>query len=207
VCTVFFLTAAAWMGRPILDDFLPGLSDAGIAVIAALCLFLLPVDTERGVNVIGWNEAKGVPWDVLVLFGGGLSLAAAISQTGLADWIGGNLTSLAVIPVMGMIALITVLIIFLSEFTSNTATAAAFLPVVGSLAIALGVDPILLTAPAALAANSGFMMPVGTPPNAIVYATGRVTMMQMIRVGFYLNVIFALLITIFAMTVVPAIFG
>lgn len=207
VCGVFFLTAGSWIARPLLDDFIPGLSDAGIGVIAALLLFLLPVDRARRVNVISWSDAKRVPWDVLLLFGGGLSLADSISGTGLANWIGANLTGLSVVPVVVMIAAITALIIFLSEFTSNTATAAAFLPVVGSLAVALGVSPILLTAPAALAANSGFMMPVGTPPNAIVYATGRVSMKQMIRVGFILNILFATLITIFAVTVVPALFA
>lgn len=207
VCIIFFATAIAWVTRPILDDFIPGLSDAGIAVIAALVLFLLPIDMARGINVIGWEEAKRVPWDVLILFGGGLSLAAAISSTGLAEWIGRGLAGLGTMPLIGLIGIITLVIIFLSEFTSNTATAAAFLPVVGSVAIGLGMDPILLTAPAALAANSGFMMPVGTPPNAIVFATGRVTIVQMMRAGFYLNIIFAILIAVLAIVLVPRVFG
>ena len=207
VCIIFLATALTWVTRPILDDFIPGLSDAGIALIAALLLFLLPIDSARGINVIGWAEARRIPWDVLLLFGGGLSLAAAISTTGLAEWIGGGLTGLDRIPLFALIGILSLLVIFLSEFTSNTATAAAFLPVVGSVAVGLGMDPILLTAPAALAANSGYMMPVGTPPNAIVFATGRITIGQMMRAGFYLNIIFAILITFLAITLVPLIFG
>jgi sodium-dependent dicarboxylate transporter 2/3/5 len=131
---------------------------------------------------------------VLVLFGGGLSLAAAIQRTGLAGWIGTELGGLTGWPVFGLILAITTVVIFLTELTSNTATAAAFLPVVASLAVGIGADPMLLAIPTTLAASCAFMLPVGTPPNAIVYGTGELTIPQMVRAGWWLNIFFVALL-------------
>jgi sodium-dependent dicarboxylate transporter 2/3/5 len=131
---------------------------------------------------------------VLILFGGGLSLAAAIEQTGLAGWIGAALSALAGWPVFAVILVVTTVVIFLTELTSNTATAAAFLPVVASLAVGIGADPMLLAVPTALAASCAFMMPVATPPNAIVYGTGALTIPQMAKAGMWLNVFFVALL-------------
>jgi len=196
VGVVFVLAACAWIFRPFLEVWIPGLTDAGIAIGAALLLFLLPVDTGRGVFTLHWEDARRLPWDVLILFGGGLSLAAAISQTGLAAWIGQELAGLQALPTLGLVLAITLVVIFLTELTSNTATAAAFLPILGSLAIGIGQNPLLLVAPAALAASCAFMMPVATPPNAIVYGSSFVTIPQMVRAGLYLNLFFAALISI-----------
>jgi solute carrier family 13 (sodium-dependent dicarboxylate transporter), member 2/3/5 len=133
---------------------------------------------------------------VLILFGGGLSLAAAITRTGLADWIGAALGGVAALPLLAVLLIVCVVMVFLTELTSNTATAAAFLPVLASLAVGIGANPLLLTVPAALAASCAFMMPVATPPNAIVYGSGFVTIPQMARAGLLLNLVFILLLSV-----------
>lgn len=207
VAVVFAAAALLWIFRPLLEAWAPGLSDTGIAIGAALVLFLLPIDLSRGRFVLEWQDARALPWDVLVLFGGGLSLAAAISATGLAEWIGGALAGLQVLPTIALILAVTLVVIFLTELTSNTATAAAFLPILGSLAIGIGENPLLLAVPAALAASCAFMMPVATPPNAIVYGSSFVSIPQMARAGLYLNVLFTFLITFLAYGLVVLAFG
>ena len=188
------LTATAWVSRPIIERWISAVSDAGIAITGALLLFIVPL-TWRPLRVaLTWTQAERLPWSVLVLFGGGLSLAAAIQQTGLAGWIGSELNALAGWPVFAVILVVTTAVIFLTELTSNTATAAAFLPVVASLAVGIGVDPMLLAIPTALAASCAFMMPVATPPNAIVYGTGALTIQQMAKAGMWLNLFFVALL-------------
>ncbi|MDX1675131.1 MAG: DASS family sodium-coupled anion symporter [Longimicrobiales bacterium] len=204
---VFGLTALAWITRPLLDDVVPGLSDAGIAMGAALALFLIPVDRETGRFALDWGTAQDLPWGVLILFGGGLSLAAAVTETGLAEWIGAALSGLGSWPTVLLVAGVTAVIVFLTELTSNTATAAAFLPILGPLAVALGENPLLLAVPAALGASCAFMMPVATPPNAIVYGSGYITIPQMARAGLALNLLFILLITGLAYTVLLVALG
>jgi solute carrier family 13 (sodium-dependent dicarboxylate transporter), member 2/3/5 len=204
VAVVFTAAALGWIFRPVLEPYLPGLSDAGIGILAALVLFLIPVDWERGTFALEWRQAKELPWEVLVLFGGGLSLAAAITQTGLADWIGGEMAGLRALPTIGLVLAVALVVIFLTEVTSNTATAAAFLPILGSLATGMGMDPLALAVPAALAASCAFMMPVATPPNAIVYGSGHVTIPQMARAGLFLNLLFAVLITLLGYGLIAA---
>jgi sodium-dependent dicarboxylate transporter 2/3/5 len=204
---VFALTAAAWIVRPLVDDVVPGLSDAGIAMTAALALFLLPVDREAGVFTLDWATTRSLPWGVLILFGGGLSLAAAVTGTGLAEWIGTALSALEAWPTVLLVVGVTAVIVFLTELTSNTATAAAFLPILGPLALALGENPLFLAVPAALGASCAFMMPVATPPNAIVYGSGYITIPQMARAGAALNVLFIVLITVLAYTAMAAALG
>jgi solute carrier family 13 (sodium-dependent dicarboxylate transporter), member 2/3/5 len=193
--------AAAWVFRPALEGALPGLSDAGIAIGAALLMFMLPGD--RSGRLLDWDRARKLPWGALVLFGGGLSLAAGIQGTGLADWLGSRLHGLAALPAVASVLLVTALIVFLTEFTSNTATAAAFLPVAAALAAGIGVNPMLLLVPTAVAASCAFMMPIATPPNAIVYGSGHVTQRQMMRAGVWLNLIMIGVITAVALTLVP----
>jgi solute carrier family 13 (sodium-dependent dicarboxylate transporter), member 2/3/5 len=204
---VFVLTAGAWITRPLLEGVFPGISDAGIAITAAVLLFAIPVHPRQGVFALDWDAARGLPWDVLILFGGGLSLASAITRTGLADWIGGALGGLDAIPTLLLIVVVATVVVFLTELTSNTATAAAFLPVLASLAIGLGENPLLLTVPAALAASCAFMMPVATPPNAIVYGSSFVTIPQMARAGIVLNLLFIFLITLAAYVLVLRVFA
>lgn len=201
VAAVFTLTALAWMTRPLTDAWVPGLSDAGIAMAAALVLFLLPIG--RGEFVLDWDSVeRGVPWGVLLLFGGGLSLAGAVSRTGLAEWIGTALSGLSAMPTLLLVAAIVAVVVFLTELTSNIATTAAFLPVLGSLAVGLGENPFLFVIPAALAASCAFMLPVATPPNAIVYGSGYITIPQMSRAGLWLNLVFIAGITALTYTLV-----
>jgi solute carrier family 13 (sodium-dependent dicarboxylate transporter), member 2/3/5 len=207
VGVVFLLTALAWMTRPVIEEWVPGLSDAGIAIGAALLLFVIPVDVRRGIFALDWEWAKRLPWDVLVLFGGGLSLAAAISRTGLAGWVGASLAGIQGMPILLIIAIVVLVIVFLTELTSNTATAAAFLPLLASLAVGIGENPLILAIPAALAASCAFMMPVATPPNAIVYGSSFVTVPQMARAGIVLNLLFVVLITGLGYLLVMLVFG
>jgi solute carrier family 13 (sodium-dependent dicarboxylate transporter), member 2/3/5 len=209
VAIVFTLTALAWVTRPLLGSFIPGLNDTSIAIAAALVLFMMPAggNGNGGRFILDWETAEQLPWGVLLLFGGGLSLASAVTSTGLAEWIGMSLAGLVSWPTLLLVIAITLVIIFLTEMTSNTATAAAFLPVLAPLAVALGQNPFLLVVPAALAASCAFMMPVATPPNAIVYGSGYVTIPQMVKAGIGLNLIFTVLITLVAYTLVMWVFG
>ena len=202
---VFVATALAWMFRTVLDDIpgLSGLSDAGIAMISALLLFLLPnghKDTKG--PLLEWKDAQeNVPWGLLVLFGGGLSLANAVQSTGLAIWIGNLIPS--GISIVLIVILVVALIIFLTELTSNMATTATFLPVVAALAIQSEFDPILVTAAVALAASCAFMLPVATPPNAIVFGSGLIKVPQMAKAGFLLNVLGIIVVSLVAAISVP----
>jgi sodium-dependent dicarboxylate transporter 2/3/5 len=187
VAAVFLLTAAAWVTRPLYEPWLPGLTDTGIAIAAAISLFLLPVHPERGEFLLDWKAAEGLPWGVLLLTGGGLSLAAAVSRTGLAGWVGTGLATLDTLPVLALMFAFTVVLVLLTEIMSNTAALAAFLPVIAAVALGLGAHPLLLAVPAAVGASCAFMMPMATPPNAIVFSSGRVTIPQMARAGVALN--------------------
>src|SRR5690606_27130969 len=189
VAAVFMLTAGLWITRPLLDELVPGLSDTTIAVAGALLLFVVPSGVERGRFLLTWDEAERLPWGVLLLFGGGLSLAGAVSDTGLAAWLGEELEALAGWPVFLLVLTVSVLVIFLTELTSNLGTTATFLPVVTALAVGIGQPPLLLAVPAVIAASCAFMLPVATPPNAIVFASGLLTVPQMARTGFWLNVL------------------
>lgn len=177
---------------PWLDSF----DDTAIAIGAGLVMFLLP---GRGRNqmVLDWKDAeRGLPWGVLLLFGGGLSLASAVASSGLDSWFGQQVTGLGALPIVLLVAAVVTIILFLTEVTSNTATAATFIPILGGVALGIGVDPMTLLIPAALAATCAFMLPVGTPPNAIVFGTGTVTIAQMARGGAVLNVVGVVLITL-----------
>ena len=206
VAVVFALTALLWIVRPLLDDLLPGLSDAGIAIAGGLILFVIPVDLKNGVFVHSWATAQRLPWGTLLLFGGGLSLASAFVRTELSTWIGATLEALAFLPILVAVLIVVAVVVFLTELTSNTATTAAFLPVLAALALGIGQNPLLLTIPAVLGASCAFMLPVATPPNAIVYGSGRVSIPQMSRAGLLLNLLFLALITVLAYTLVLLVF-
>ena len=189
VAIVFVLTASAWMFQPLLSaELVPWLNDTVIAIAAAIIMFLIPVDLQKREFIMDWGTALAMPWGVLLLFGGGLALAGIISSSGLAEWIAGSLSMMAMLPALLMVGLVVTVIIFLTEVTSNTATAAAFLPLLGALAVSQDVSPILFTVPAAIAASCAFMMPVATPPNAIVFGSGHMQISDMIRAGFALNI-------------------
>lgn len=191
VAALLLTVAACWMFRPLLAMVLPWLrlSDAGIAMLGALLLFLLPVDLKRGRFLLNWEEAVAIRWDVLILFGGGLGLATAIADTDLADWIGAQLTELQTLPQFLLLLAIGVLVVFIGELASNTAMAAVFLPVAGATALGIGEPALLLTLPVALFATLGFMLPVATPPNAVIFGSGAIEMRHMLKAGAMLDVI------------------
>ena len=198
VLCVFLLTALMWVVRKPLTDWtwlteqvpaVANLNDAVIAMTGGLALFAIPVDCKRGVFALDWESAEKLPWGVLLIFGGGLSLAAAVGKCGLTEWIGGWVGGMGGLPVFAIIVAVVVIVIFLTELTSNIATTAAFLPILYGVALGLGVQEVMLIVPAALAASCAFMLPVATPPNAIVFASGHLTVGQMIRAGLWLNLI------------------
>jgi sodium-dependent dicarboxylate transporter 2/3/5 len=188
-------------GRPF-----EGLTDAGIAIAAALALFLIPVD-RRGTRAMDWPTAVRLPWGVLLLFGGGLSLAEAMTTSGLDAQIGSALGVLSGLHPLLIVFCITALVVFLTEITSNTAVATTFLPIAHAVAGEIGVHPYTLMVPAAVAATYAFMMPVGTPPNALVFATGRVSIRQMASTGIVLNLIAIVLITAVCYWLAPGLLG
>ncbi len=198
--------AAAWVLRPVFGDRLP-IGDTEIAVAAALAAFAIPVDLRRGIFLMNWESVSRLPWGILILFGGGLSLAAAIDSSGLAAWLGGHLSDLGTLPVLVTVLVLTLVVVFLTELSSNTATAAIFVPIGASLGATLDLPVEMLAVPVALAASCAFMIPVATPPNAIVFGSGHVTVLQMCRAGFLLNLVGSAVIAISAIVLVPAIFG
>jgi sodium-dependent dicarboxylate transporter 2/3/5 len=207
ISVIFGLTALAWIFRKGLDNFelLSGLTDAGIAIISAILLFMIPSSNNKG-DLLNWNSSNKLPWGLLILFGGGLSIAAQINSTGLGIWIGEGLSILGTVPPIMLIFFVAALIIFLTEITSNVATTSTFLPVFGAVAIGLGILPVSLTVPVCLAASCAFMLPVATPPNAIVYGSGKFTIATMMKAGLLLNIIGIFVVTLFAYFIAPQVF-
>ncbi|MGD9664842.1 MAG: DASS family sodium-coupled anion symporter [Novosphingobium sp.] len=183
------LTVLAWMTQPLLEPFLPAgaLTDGTIAIAAGILLFILPDGTGR--PMLTWEEGNRAPWGVIMMFGGGLALAAGMGASGLADWLGQALLPLGSVPLVIVALAMVALVVVITEFASNVATASGIIPVVASLAAALGADPMLLAMPAALAASWGFMLPAGTGPNAIAWSTGQIELSRMVRAGLILDVL------------------
>jgi sodium-dependent dicarboxylate transporter 2/3/5 len=205
VLAVFVVTALLWILSPLLKDMeiagvrpLAGLTDAGIAMLAALALFLAPVDREKRIRAMDWDTAVKLPWGVLILFGGGLTLAASIESTGVSAFIGNSSRGMAGLHPLLLLLLVTAMTVFLSELTSNTAQVATMVPVLSAMAPVLGMNPYVLIIACTLGASSAYMMPVGTPPNAIVFGTGLVRMPQMMKAGVWLNLAGIMLITALA---------
>jgi sodium-dependent dicarboxylate transporter 2/3/5 len=209
---VFAATVLLWISRPLLIEFevhgwrpLRGLTDAGIAIAAALALFMLPVERGGGRYAMDWRTAQTLPWGVLVLFGGGLALAGAIDGSGAAQFLGSQARALEGWPLWAVLLVAIAASTFLSEVTSNTAQVATMIPMLAAVAPALGVDAMTLVVACALASSLAFMLPVGTPPNAIVFGTGQVTIPQMCRAGFLLNLIAVAIVFGFAYLALPRI--
>lgn len=184
---VFVLTVLAWLTQYWTEPLFPkgGLTDGTIAVIAGLLLFVLPDGTGR--PMLTWPEANRAPWDVVLMFGGGLALAMGMTASGLADWMGQMLLPLKSVPLPIVALVLVAFVIIVTEFASNVAAASGIMPVVAALVVALGADPILLALPAALAASWGFMLPSGTGPNAIAWATGHIALPRVLKAGLLLD--------------------
>lgn len=210
VGAVFLFAAFMWISR----DFLwteggiveiPGISDGMIAVLAAILLFSIPARAES--RILSWKDSRDIPWGVLLLFGGGLAIAAGFTQTGLSDWLGKQLTVLDGLHLLIIISAATLLIMMLTEITSNTATATMILPVVAALAVALNIHPFALMIPCAMASNCAFMLPVGTPPNAIIFGTGKLKIIEMVKSGFWVNIVGTIIIIAAVYFLVPIVWG
>ncbi|TDE40881.1 SLC13 family permease [Antarcticimicrobium sediminis] len=192
VAGVFALAAFGWMFRGVLG--LP-LDDAGIAIAAAIAVFVLPAGDGSGARLLDWRHTSTVPWGILLLLGGGLALAAGFERTGLANWIGGGFSGLAEVPLWVLVLAVAGVTLMITEVTSNTAVTATFLPILGAVATGMGLPVEWLMVPVALASSMAFMMPVATPPNAIVFGYEGLHMGDMIRAGIWLNLIATLVIT------------
>ncbi|MCC5802883.1 SLC13 family permease [Rossellomorea vietnamensis] len=206
VLTVFTATALCWITRSfLLNKWIPSLDDTIIAMTGALVLFLLPGRKEA--RLINWEDAKKLPWGILLLFGGGLAIAKGFKETGLAEWIGKQLTVLDGVSFIIILAAVTTFVIFLTEITSNTATATMMFPIMAALAAALDVHPYSLMVAAGLAASCAFMLPVATPPNAVVFGSGYIKMGDMVKAGVWLNLISIVFITLLIYFVMPLVWG
>ncbi|HEY7752721.1 MAG TPA: DASS family sodium-coupled anion symporter [Steroidobacteraceae bacterium] len=207
VTTVFVLTAVAWIAGPLLRK-LPGLAefnDTTIALLAGLVLFMVPSRSPAGGTLVTGSDLRKIPWEVLLLFGGGLALAEAIQGSGLSEFLGQALAQIGTWPLVFLIAAMVTLLVLWTELNSNVATAATFMPILAAIAATSDYPVLQLVAPAAVAASCGFMLPVGTPPNAIVFGTGRLTMQEMIRAGWRVNLASIAVVTAVSTTVLPLI--
>lgn len=206
VLTVFAITALCWMTRKyLLNPFIPDLNDTTIALMSGVTLFLLP-DSQGG-RLLHWKLMQQVPWGILLLFGSGMSIANAFAQTDLATWIGGHLNHFGHIHLFLLILVVATAVNFMTEITSNIATASMVLPILAALSISIGQHPYYLMVAAILAASCAFMLPVATAPNAIVFSSGNIQMKDMIKTGIYLNLISILLISLLVYFVMPLVWN
>lgn len=210
---VFAITVALWLTRPWFTAWQWGeqqnpwrpfaaVTDSVIAMAAALSLFVIPIRLSPAKFVLQWSATQDLPWGILLLFGGGLSLAESVNTHGVAEFIGSHVHLIAGLPSLLIVLIVCIAVVFLTELTSNIATTAALIPILAALAPALGLHPFLLVIPATIAASCAFMLPVATPPNAIVFASGEVTIAQMARAGFWLNLFSIAIITAITFAVV-----
>lgn len=212
VCVIFVFTVLLWLSRTLLQDIsleinnvlykpLSGLTDSSIAIFFAILLFLIPTKSKISTSnrfILEWENLRDLPWGILILLGGGLSLAAAVQANGVTEFIGTYATALAFLPPLLIVLIIITAVVFLTELTSNTATTATLVPVLAAVAPSLDVHPYILIIPAAIAASCAFMLPIATPPNAIVFGSGHIPMNEMRKSGFWLNLLCILVITTLA---------
>jgi len=188
------LTIRGWAGLLGVDEYV---HDSTVAMAMGILCFILPVDMKRNVYLLDWKHARQAPWGILLLFGGGFAIAAGFQESGLTEWVGAQLTVFQNVPVPVLVAVIALMMTFLTEVTSNTASTQMLLPILVATAGALNIHPLLLMLPATIAASCAFMLPIGTPPNAIVFASGRIGLVRMAKTGFLLNLITVVFITAF----------
>ncbi len=205
VALLFGLVATLWITRQLLQNIpgLESLSDAGIAVFGAVLMLVFPAGDGKGSRVLSWEDAEAIPWGMLLLFGGGLSLAACMSSSDLSSWLGMKLEFLQDAPTWLIVTIVITVMIFLTELTSNVATTSTLMPILKTLALSAGVPFAALAGPAAVAASCAFMLPVATAPNAIAFASGRLTVGQMMRAGFRLNLAGVVILSLIGIFLAP----
>ena len=202
VALIFTLTAIAWVTRDILKLIIPVIDDTIIVMISALIIFLLPTNDKKR-RLINWEEASKLPWGILLLFGGGMALASGFKESGLALWIGTQMTLLDGINLFLLLFVLIASVNFLTEITSNLATTAMLLPILYPMAMTIDVHPFILMVSAAVAASCAFMLPVATPPNAVVFGSGYLRIPDMVRVGIWMNVLSIILLSVFVYYILP----
>lgn len=204
VLMVFIIAGCSWITRTFfLNLFLPSLDDAMIALIAGLSLFMFSVKNNPSEKIMSWDDAVKLPWGILLLFGGGLAIAAGFQESGLATWIAKSMTNLNGYPIFIILLVVIVAVNFLTEITSNLATIAMLLPILAPTAIILDIHPYLLMVGATLAASCAFMLPVATPPNAVVFGSNYLKISDMVKVGFMMNIISIVIIILVVYFVLP----
>ena len=218
VLAVFALTVLLWLSRTLINNIeiqikdaavmpFAGLTDSSIAIFSAILLFILPAKSQSNNFILEWEDLRDLPWGILILLGGGLSLAAAVKANGVTEFIGAQTTFLAFMPPLLILLIIICAVVFLTELTSNTATTATLVPVLAAIAPTLNVHPYVLAIPAAIAASCAFMLPIATPPNAIVFGSGHITMQAMRKTGFWLNLLCIVILTLLAYGVSDVLVG
>lgn len=205
VIVVFLITAISWISRSfLLKKFIPAIDDTIIALVGVVLLFLIP-SSKKGQQIMDWQTARKLPWGILILFGGGLAIASGFQSSGLAAWLAGTLKGLDSVSFIVLLFAVSAMVNYLTEVTSNVATATILLPILASIAIALEVHPYALMIAATLSASCAFMLPVATPPNAVVFSTGYIKISQMVRAGFFLNLISVVVIVLALWFLMPLI--
>ncbi len=205
---VFSVVACLWIcSSLLLKKLLPGINDTLIAIAGALTLFIIPSKKEGQSGIIDWKTAETIPWGILLLFGGGLALAEGFKTSGLAQWIGTQLTLFEVFPSILLILAIIAVVNFLTEITSNVATAAMLMPVLAALSVTIDVHPYFLMVATTIAASCAFMLPVATPPNAVVFGSGLLTIPKMIKAGLWMNIISIIIATVLVYFLLPLVWG
>ncbi|MDG2371336.1 MAG: DASS family sodium-coupled anion symporter [Flavobacteriaceae bacterium] len=203
VAGVFALTAFAWISRSfLLNSLVPAIDDTIIGLISALVIFLLPTKNKDR-RLLNWEEAIKLPWGILLLFGGGMALAAGFKDSGLALWIGSQMTLLDGIPLLLVVVILIASVNFLTEITSNLATTAMLLPILYPMAKMIDIHPFVLMVSATVAASCAFMLPAATPPNAVVFGSGYLRIPDMVRVGIWMNLLSIILLTLFVYFLLP----
>ncbi len=181
-------------------------NDGTVAILMGTVLYFIPSKSENSL-IMNWETSKKLPWDIVLLFGGGFALAYGFKQSGLSEWFGHALSFVSNFPPLFMIFIIAIMMTFLTELTSNTATTQILLPIMGALAVSLKINPMLLMIPATISASMAFMLPVATPPNAIIFGSNKISVAQMAKTGFALNIVCAILITLFTYYYAPVVFN
>ena len=208
VLAVFGITILLWIGRMYINNMIPGLNltDTSISIIGAMAMFCISLNYRKGEFILEWEDTTRLPWGILILFGGGLALASALSEAGLIDLIGNAVSQNNNLPIFLITAFLITIMLFMTELMSNVALVAIFVPVVAGIADGLGVSILHMCIPVAMASSCAFMLPMATPPNAIVFASGHIKVFQMARVGVILNILAVCLLLVFTKMIIPIIF-
>lgn len=211
VLAVFITVGILWVVTPFIAKSFPVLkgrvNDTVIAMFGTMLLFMIPADWKKGIFILDWKTAVKIPWDIVLLFGGGFAVASGFQKSGLADFIAKQLNGLDGLHMLVFITIVTLLVVFLTEITSNTATATLLVPIMGASAVTLGIHPYATIVPACVAASFAFMLPVATPPNAVVFGSGAVRIKDMAKAGLWLNLIGSVVIVIFIVYLMPLLWG